>query len=127
MKNKFYAVDAAGSTPEGLCFQAVMDDIIKASKGKEMYFINISDGEPGYSDRNMSYGGEYAIQHTKTQINKMRKAGINVLAYFVHDNYVSDRSKASFISMYGKDAEFIDIQNLTQLTKSLNNVFVRNV
>ena len=127
MKNKFYAVDAAGSTPEGLCFQAVMDDIIKASKGKEMYFINISDGEPGYSDRNMSYGGEYAIQHTKAQINKMRKAGINVLAYFVHDNYVSDRSKASFISMYGKDAEFIDIQNLTQLTKSLNNVFVRNV
>ena len=127
MKNKFYAVNAAGSTPEGLCFQAVMDDIIKASKGKEMYFINISDGEPGYSDRNMSYGGEYAIQHTKTQINKMRKAGINVLSYFVHDNYVSDRSKATFISMYGKDAEFIDIQNLTQLTKSLNSVFVRNV
>lgn len=127
MKNKFYAVDAAGSTPEGLCFQAVMDDIIKASKGKEMYFINISDGEPGYSDRNMSYGGEYAIQHTKAQINKMRKAGINVLSYFVHDNYVSDRSKATFISMYGKDAEFIDIQNLTQLTKSLNSVFVRNV
>lgn len=127
MKNKFYAVNAAGSTPEGLCFQAVMDDIIKASKGKEMYFINISDGEPGYSDRNMSYGGEYAIQHTKAQINKMRKAGINVLSYFVHDNYVSDRSKATFISMYGKDAEFIDIQNLTQLTKSLNSVFVRNV
>ena len=127
MKNKFYAVNAAGSTPEGLCFQAVMDDIIKASKGKEMYFINISDGEPGYSDRNMSYGGEYAIQHTKAQINKMRKAGINVLSYFVHDNYVSDRSKTTFISMYGKDAEFIDIQNLTQLTKSLNSVFVRNV
>lgn len=127
-KNNAYALQASGSTPEGLCFQAVMKEIIASANGKDMYFINISDGEPGYSDSNMQYGGDYAIRHTKAQIDKMRANGIKVLSYFVADSgYGLDRSRERFKTMYGKDAEMIDINNLTQLSLSLNKLFVRNV
>lgn len=127
-RHKAYAVSASGGTPEGLCFQAVMKEIIASANGKEMYFINISDGEPGYSDSNIQYGGDYANKHTKAQVDKMRKNGIKVLSYFVSDgNYGLDRSRVRFQEMYGKDAEMIDINNLTQLSLSLNKLFVRNV
>lgn len=127
-RHKAYAVCAGGSTPEGLCFQAVMKEIIASANGKEMYFINISDGEPGYSDSNIQYGGDYANKHTKAQVDKMRKNGIKVLSYFVSEgNYGLDRSRVRFQEMYGKDAEMIDINNLTQLSLSLNKLFVRNV
>ena len=128
IKNKLYAVQAAGSTPEGLCFQAVMKEVIKDSNGKDAYFINISDGEPGYSDNNMSYGGEYALAHTAAQVNKMKKAGIKVLSYFVCEDlnsYYMPRAKEQFRRMYGSESEFIDSTNLTQLSASLNKLFVR--
>jgi hypothetical protein len=128
IKNKLYAVQAAGSTPEGLCFQAVMKEVINDSNGKDAYFINISDGEPGYSDNNMSYGGEYALAHTAAQVNKMKKAGIKVLSYFVCEDlnsYYMPRAKEQFRRMYGSESEFIDSTNLTQLSASLNKLFVR--
>ena len=128
VKNKFYAVQAAGSTPEGLCFQAVLKEVVTEARGKDAYFINISDGEPGYSDSNLSYGGEYAVLHTAAQVTKMKKAGIKVLSYFVCEDVNSswiNRSKDQFRRMYGSEAEFIDINNLTQLSGSLNKLFVR--
>jgi len=127
-KHKFYGVQASGSTPEGLCYQAVMKDIVGSANGKDAYLINICDGEPGYSDSNLSYGGEYAIQHTKAQVDKMRKAGIKVLGYFVCEDSNSSwlaRSKDQFRKMYGNESEFIDINSLTQLSNSLNKLFVR--
>jgi len=128
VKNKFYAVQATGSTPEGLCFQAVLKEVLTEARGKDAYFINISDGEPGYSDSNLSYGGEYAVLHTAAQVTKMKKAGIKVLSYFVCEDVNSswiNRSKDQFRRMYGSEAEFIDINNLTQLSGSLNKLFVR--
>ena len=127
-KHKFYGVQAAGSTPEGLCYQAVMKDIVGSANGKDAYFINICDGEPGYSDHNISYGGEYAVLHTKAQVDKMRKSGIKVLGYFVCEDANSSwlaRSKDQFRKMYGAESEFIDINSLTQLSNSLNKLFVR--
>ena len=127
IKDKFYALETGGSTPEGLCLQAVLDEIIKSSQGKDSYFINLCDGEPGYSDANMQYGGDYAVEHTRTQVNKMRKAGIKILAYFVTDEHVNQRSMAKFRKMYGPESTHIDLNNLTQLAASINKLFVRNV
>ena len=126
-KENFKMVQPVGSTPEGLCYQAVMKDIVNMANGKEAFFINICDGEPGYSDRNMSYGGEYAITHTAAQVKKMKAAGIKTLAYFVgntDERYVS-RSQMQFLKMYGAGSEFIDTNNLTQLSQSLNKLFIR--
>jgi len=128
IRDKMYAVHSAGSTPEGLCYQAVMKDIIKSANGKEAFFINICDGEPGYSDQNMSYGGEYALQHTANQVKKMHQAGIKTLSYFVCEDSNSSwigRAKDNFRRMYGTNSEFIDTNNLTQLSQSLNKLFVR--
>ena len=128
VKNKFYQLGCNASTPEGLCFEAVLNETIKAAQGKEMYFINISDGEPGYSDGHMSYGGEYAVQHTKIQVDKMRHNGVNVLSYFVSEggsDWGLSRAKNSFTTMYGKEAAFIDVANLNQLSKTLNRLFER--
>ena len=127
VKDKLYGVQCSGSTPEGLCYQAVMKEIIDSAKGKDMYFINLCDGEPGYGDTNFSYGGEYAITHTAAQINKMRKAGIKVLGYFVCENSEAEwvqRSMNNFRRMYGASSEYIDTNNLTQLAASLNKLFV---
>jgi len=128
IKNKFYSLGCNASTPEGLCFEAVMTETIKSAQGKDMYFINISDGEPGYSDNNMSYGGEYAVEHTRIQVDKMRRNGINVLSYFVSEGgseWGMARSRQSFERMYGKEAAFIDVNNLNELSRSLNHLFER--
>ena len=127
-RNKFKMVQPAGGTPEGLCYQAVMTDIVKSANGKEAFFINICDGEPGYSDKSLSYGGEYAIQHTAAQVKKMNAAGIKTLGYFVCDSNKEsymNRSKDQFRRMYGTSSEFIDTNNLTQLSHSLNKLFIR--
>ena len=127
-KEYFYGLHASGATPEGLCYQAVMKDIIGMANGKEAYLINICDGEPGFSGHGYSYGGYEALEHTRKQVDKMRQAGIKVLSYFVSDSqYGLDRSRANHTKMYGKDAQVIDLNNLTQLSNSLNKMFIRNV
>jgi hypothetical protein len=127
-KEKMYSIRPNGSTPEGLCYQAVMKDIIDSANGKEAFFINICDGEPGFSTKKFNYQGSYAINHTAIQIKKMHQAGIKTLAYFVCENNNSPymvRAKDNFRTMYGANAEFINITNLTQLSNSINKLFVR--
>ena len=128
--NKFHLLDCNASTPEGLCFEAIMKDTINMSNGKDMYFINVSDGEPGYSNQDINYGNEYAVEHTRTQVNKMKANGIKVLSYFVSDGgseWGQGRSKIAFKRMYGTGAEFIDTNNLNELSKSINKLFERSV
>jgi hypothetical protein len=127
-KEYFYGLHASGSTPEGLCYQAVLKDILAMSNGKDAYLINICDGEPGFSGNGFSYGGHEALEHTRKQVEKMRQAGVKVLSFFVSDGqYGLDRSRANHAKMYGKDAQVIDLNNLTQLSNSINKMFVRNV
>ena len=128
--NKFYLLDCNASTPEGLCFEAIMKDVIKMANGKDMYFINVSDGEPGYSNQDINYGNEYAVEHTRAQVNKMRANGIKVLSYFVSEGgseWGQGRSKKAFERMYGTGSEFIDTNNLNELSRSINKLFERTV
>jgi len=53
----------------------------------------------------------------------MRLKGINILSYFI-SNSTSDYDLANFRTMYGKDASDINVKNLGQLSKSLNNMFL---
>lgn len=126
--NTFYGLECGGSTPEGLCYQAVMKEIIASANGKEAFLINLCDGEPGFGAYGgYWYGGDYAIEHTRIQVEKMRKSGIKILGYYISD-YVSDyesRSQIAFKKMYGKDSEFIDVSSLTQLSISLNKMLER--
>ena len=127
VRNKFKNLFPGGSTPEGLCYDAIMKEIVGVAKGKDSYFINVSDGEPGFS----GYYGSTACAHTAKQIKKMRDNGINVMSYFVGGGTIAQIERSSsykaFVTMYGKDSRAIDLNNLNELSKSLNSLFERNI
>ena len=120
----FKYIDCPGTTPEGLCFEAIQKEIVDGNSGVDSYFINFSDGEPYFESGKISYWGKSAYKHTKNQIDNMRSRGIKILSYFIQSgNYVSENNTNNFKTMYGKDAESIDVTKLNQLTKSLNKKF----
>ena len=115
-------MNACGITPEGLCFEAIMDQIDSSSNGKDSFFINFSDGEPYFENSDITYYGEKAAIHTKQQVDKMIAKGVKVLSYFIHGGYLGS-NQDTFKQMYGKDAQFIDTNQLVPLAKSLNKMF----
>ena len=117
----FKYLNPSGTTPEGLCFEAILDDITKNSNGVETYFINFSDGYPGFSNKDIYYSGGAAAKHTALQVKKMQKAGIKVLSYYISSGYGD--SMETFMQMYGKTSENVDVSNLIPLTKTLNKLF----
>ena len=116
-----------GTTPEGLCYEAVLKEITKTKNGVDTYLINFSDGYPGFDNSQISYGGSEARKHTAAQVKKMKQAGIKVLSYFVASPGYGDYGIEDFKEMYGKDSEFIDTNNMTQLAKTLNKKFEVNI
>jgi hypothetical protein len=52
--------------------------------------------------------------------------GIKTLSYFVSDSSrVSDALKSAFTTMYGKGASFIDVTNISQISKTMNQLFLK--
>ena len=119
----FKYLNPTGTTPEGLCFEAILDDIIKTNKGVESYFINFSDGYPGFQNNDVYYSGEEAVIHTANQVKKMEQAGVKILSYFISGNYESTYGIESFKKMYGKAAQSVSVASLIPLTQSLNKLF----
>jgi hypothetical protein len=122
----FKYIKSDGTTPEGLCYEAVLKEITKSNGDADTYLINFSDGYPGFDNSQISYGGTSARKHTAAQIKKIKQAGVNVLSYFVAD-YDYTYGQDGFREMYGNDAEFIDTNNMTQLAKTLNKKFEVNI
>ena len=113
-----------GTTPEGLCFEAIMKDFVGGTNNRDSYFLNFSDGQPMFSDDGFEYYGDSALQHTRKQVKEIVKKGISVMSYFIGDSYESDRNMGDFKTMYGKDAQFIDVTSVTSLAKTMNNLFL---
>lgn len=115
----------AGSTPEGLAFQALLKHIPANTFEMDSYFLNLSDGEPAFG---LGYFGDPAVQHTKKQVSKIRENGTTVLSYFIESTNAKDGRVAvngrQFRAMYGKDAQFIDVANVTQIAHTLNKMFL---
>lgn len=120
LKTMMPYVSTSGSTPEGLCFHAVMKEIVDSSRGKDAYFINFSDGQPYYD----GYSGHIAHRHTRAQVNKMKLEGIKVISYFIHGGWISDYDKNAFNSMYGKDAAYIDVNQISAVARTMNSKFL---
>ena len=116
----FSHLKVSGCTPEGLCFDAIMKEIIDASRGKDAYFLNFSDGMP-YFD---GYGGGRAVRHTRRQVKKMKKEGIKVLSYYISSYGSSDRENSNFKRMYGSDAECINTDNISAVARTMNAKFL---
>jgi len=150
VRNLFPYLRANGATPEGLAFESIAEEFIigKHTNEQEHYFLNISDGEPAYvltqnSNRygiNVEYSGETGALHTKRQVDKIRAQGVKVLSYFISSNdypsfginfnqvgMAKNRQltlKDLFDKMYGRDAQFIDVQNVTEIARTINKLFL---
>lgn len=126
IQNLFHYIQPNGTTPEGLCFEAILKDIVSYSKGADAYFVNFSDGCPTFSNNTISYEGDSAFKHTAEQVKKIRQSGVTVLSYFISEGYMGYDAE-NFRKMYGGDANFIDVTELAPLAKSLNSKFEANL
>ena len=115
-----------GTTPEGLCYEAIMKDFVPSTNNRDSYFLNFSDGQPMFGDDSFDYYGEEALQHTKKQVKEIIKKGISVMSYFIGDSdYDRSRNMDDFKTMYGKDAEFVDVTKVSSLAKTINSLFLK--
>ena len=118
----FWMLSSAGTTPEGLCFEAVMKSIISDSKGKDSYFVNYSDGMPMFGNNDIEYYYDGAIKHTKSQIDTMKRNGIKILSYFIGGAYSEEdgRESKDFKRMYGSDAQYVNVENVSAVARTIN-------
>ena len=126
VKTLFKYLTVAGTTPEGLCYEAIMNDIVPTTNDKESYFLNFSDGMPMFGNGDVDYHGDVALSHTKKMVKEIRNRGIKVLSYFVSDSdWNKDSESRAFKTMYGKDAEYIDITSVMSVSKTMNKKFLQ--
>ena len=46
---------AGGTTPEGLCYEAIMNDFVPSATNRDSYFLNFSDGMPMFGSNDFDY------------------------------------------------------------------------
>ena len=124
IRNLFHLIRPAGTTPEGLCFEAIMKEIEPASNDKDSYFLNFSDGMPMFGNKDIEYYHNTAIDHTAQMVKQIRSRGVKVLSYFIGDNYYRSSYKGTFSKMYGSDAEFVNVTSVLPIAKTMNKKFL---
>jgi hypothetical protein len=128
VRNMFPYLVANGSTPEGLCFEAIMDMLRDKEENEDCYFVNFSDGEPCYSyhknNTYINYSYQNGANHTRKQVNEIRKKGYTVLSYYIGNRNENAQSQPHFKMMYGQDARYIDVTNIVSVAKTLNDMFL---
>jgi hypothetical protein len=142
VKNLFPYIVPAGCTPEGMCFESIMNEL-PTSTDDNYYFLNFSDGQPYMNYQDVSgvavqYGGEQACIHTRNQVNKIRDKGYKILSYFIKEEYESlynsyiinsvnkelDNVRKQFKVMYGQNASFVNVKNIFDIAKTINKMFL---
>ena len=124
IKSLWTGIGCCGTTPESLCYEAMMDNYLESVTGDDNYFINFSDGQPYFGNDEVRYCGHEAERHCKKQVKIMKNRGIKILSYFVAD-YAYDRERDSFKNMYGNDASFIKPTNMMEVAKTMNAMFLQ--
>jgi hypothetical protein len=123
-KEVFTCVTPGGTTPEGLCFEAIINKFISAGNDFDSYFLNVSDGEPYFEGVGFVYQGEAAFNHTAKTIKQIEGLGIKTLSYFVAEGGYTTEPSRGFRKMYGNGAKSIDVTNVAQITKTMNELFL---
>jgi hypothetical protein len=129
VKQLFGYLGPNGTTPEGLCFEAITKQMVGSNSDIDSYFLNISDGEPFFNGKGMSYQGSSAAKHTRKMVKSIEGMGIKVMSYFVgeSDYEVDENSSGSartFKECYGPAAHYINVTNVNEVTRSMNRLFM---
>jgi len=118
-----------GLTPEGMCLNALNEYIPNSSNYLDSYLINMSDGYPTFEKYGkFTYNGDEAILDTARAVRNIKKKGVNILSYFIKTPSTRTKEEElieNFQIMYGKEASFIDPKNMYEVTKTLNNLFLK--
>ena len=78
-----------------------------------------------FSNDDVDYYHETAINHTKKMVEEIKNRGIKVLSYFISDSYDrGERNHKDFKTMYGKDSQFIDVTSVMSISKTMNKKFL---
>jgi len=79
-----------------------------------------------FGNNEVDYHGDVALNHTRKMVKEIRNRGIKVLSYFVSDSsWDRDSESRAFKTMYGKDAEYIDITSVMSVSKTMNKKFLQ--
>ena len=129
VKQLFGYLAPSGTTPEGLCFEAIMKQMVGSNSDVDSYFLNISDGEPYFHGKGMSYQGSSAAKHTRKMMKSIEGIGIKVMSYYVTDsNYEVDEHSSSsakiFKECYGPAASYINVTNVNEVARTMNRLFM---
>ena len=122
VKKMFGGLGPGGTTPEGLCFEAIMKHFLPSNTDMDSYFLNLSDGEPYFHGQGFYYGGDEAAKHTRKMVKMLEGMGIKTLSYFIKGHY--DGGSTLFKTMYGNGAQDIDVTNANQISKTMNKLFL---
>ena len=65
-------------------------------------------------------------KHTNKMVKMIESMGIETLSYFISDWEINEDSSDArrFKRMYGKAAKMIDVKNVNQITKTMNQLFL---
>jgi hypothetical protein len=125
VKQLFPALGPNGTTPEGLCFEAIQKEFVPINNDLDSYFLNLSDGQPYFGGPGFYYSGDKAERHTNKMVKMIEGMGIKTLSYFIGDSgYDNGYDMKAFRVMYGKGAKFVDVENVNQITKTMNQLFL---
>jgi len=83
IRNLFPKLRTCGTTPEGLTFEAIMNEVKKDAANTDAFFINLCDGQPYFHNNEIRYNGDPAVRHSKKQADRMKNYGINFLTYYI--------------------------------------------
>lgn len=125
IRSLFPHLEPCGSTPEGLAFEAIIDQLV--DKKTDFYFLNISDGEPWFISLNhhFAYSLTNGVKHTNQQIKKIINSGGKVLSFFIANTRANNTINLNnFKAMYGKDAKFIDVNSIVEIARTMNSLFL---
>lgn len=130
IRSIFPSVSAHGSTPEGLCFEAIQKQIKKDAIDNDAYFINICDGMPAFSKsskgKQFIYTGVDAENHCREQMVKIERSGTKYTAYFIgseSSNYVSGMERC-----YGGRVEYLrSASEVQRIADAINSKLIETL
>ena len=125
IKKLWVAINAGGTTPESLCYEALMKKWLGGVRGEDNYFINYADGAPYFSSKSVYYHGDYAADHARKMVKMMKNNGIKISSYFISSGTPWDGEVNTFKRMYGKDASFINPTNMMEVARTMNQKFLQ--
>ena len=125
IKKLWPSINAGGTTPESLCYEALMKKWLGGVRGEDNYFINYADGAPYFSSKSVYYHGDYAADHARKMVKMMKNNGIKISSYFISSGTPYNSDVDTFKSMYGKDASFINPTNMMEVARTMNQKFLQ--